>query len=516
MKAKWRQHEFILATLFTVFIAIKYVLRMFNGAPFTENITFYKTILQAQFTVLGLQYGCYIWLNAGVIGVIRRMVKQKTAVTKTAMPVLVTLMLVALQLIVIVYLLGPATNFIEYFAIKDWPDQGIVNIINSLFPTHPQELYNTFGGFDITLFFVSLYLLYAFAREITIYRLEKPDGRRQLRIYIANQVTLFIVIYLAVFPLLRLIDPSQQGEIRQSTWVLYLLVVPSVLVVAIINIYWLFPLKGDGSLLQRNITGKLLLITGICAIPTMFLQRAQMVGAWPFFFSGWLFHLFVTTPVSWLVYRERKEKILRLRDIEKDLTRSKADVQFLRSQINPHFLFNVLNTLYGTALQEGGERTAEGIQRLGDMMRFMLHDNNRDFIPMSREIDYLQNYIALQKLRIQSSPNIVINDAINGDGCNNQIAPMLLIPFVENAFKHGISLREPSFINIKLNCSSQQIFFEVRNSMHPKQDNDTERDKSGIGIINVKERLNIAYPGKHILVFNGDGREFFVQLTIIL
>ena len=119
---------------------------------------------------------------------------------------------------------------------------------------------------------------------------------------------------------------------------------------------------------------------------------------------------------------------MQLRIVEKELVKSKADIQFLRSQINPHFLFNVLNTLYGTALQENAERTAEGIQRLGDMMRFMLHENNLDFIRMNKEVEYLRNYIALQKLRTQSSPDIIIEDNINEQNCNYQIAPMLLIP----------------------------------------------------------------------------------------
>jgi len=516
MKIKWRRHELILVTLLTAFIALKYLLRMFNGAPFTENIYFYKSILQAQFGILALQYGCYLWLNTGVIGIVRRLFQQKTAFTKTAIPLLVTVSIVAIQVIAIVYLLGPVSNFIAYFAVKDWPDSAIVNIINSVFPPHPQEPYNTFGGFDITLFFVSFYLAYTLFREVAIYQLEKAGGVNQLRIYIVNQVTLFTAIYIAAFPLLPVIDPSHQATLGQTTWVMYLLVVPSIFAVALVNIYWLFPLKGDGSLLQRGIMGKLLLVTGLCAIPVMFLQRAQMVGVWPFFFAGWLFHLVVTTPVSWFIYKERKDKIQQLRGMEAALTRSKADVQFLRSQINPHFLFNVLNTLYGTALQEGSERTAEGIQRLGDMMRFMLHDNTRDFIPMGREIDYLQNYIALQRLRVQSSPNIVINDAVNGDGCNNQIAPMLLIPFVENAFKHGISLREPSFINISLKCDAANIWFSVSNSMHAKQDNDTEKERSGIGIVNVAERLKISYPGKHTIMFNGDGKRFVVELHIQL
>lgn len=199
---------------------------------------------------------------------------------------------------------------------------------------------------------------------------------------------------------------------------------------------------------------------------------------------------------------------------QKELIKSKADFQFLRSQINPHFLFNVLNTLYGTALQENAGRTAEGIQKLGDMMRFMLHENNLDFIDMHQEVDYLNNYIALQKLRTQYSPEITIEDNISGQNCKHKIAPMLLIPLVENAFKHGISLKEKSWIKISLHCNEIDILFEVRNSVHQRQENDPEKDKSGIGFKNVLERLKLIYPGKFQIAVNEDGKEFFIQLSI--
>jgi LytS/YehU family sensor histidine kinase len=133
---------------------------------------------------------------------------------------------------------------------------------------------------------------------------------------------------------------------------------------------------------------------------------------------------------------------------------------------------------------------------------------------MHKEIEYLKNYIALQKLRTQSSPDITIEDIITEQNCNHQIAPMLLIPLVENAFKHGISLKEKSWIKINLECTATNIVFEVRNSMHEKNTSDTERESSGIGFKNVMERLKLIYPGKFQASFNGDGKEFFVQLSI--
>jgi len=228
----------------------------------------------------------------------------------------------------------------------------------------------------------------------------------------------------------------------------------------------------------------------------------------------WALQLLITTPASWLNYQQNKDKILQLKGYEKALAKSTADLQFLRSQINPHFLFNALNTLYGTALIEKSERTAEGIQKLGDMMRFMLHENMQDLIPMEKEIEYLKNYISLQKLRVQTAPGITIEDNIADKDCNYKIAPMLLIPFVENAFKHGVSLTEKSWIIIKLVCDDRQISFEVRNSIHPSAKNDPEKENTGIGLQNVRERLLILYPGKHQFIYGVEGNEFVSSLTI--
>jgi len=252
----------------------------------------------------------------------------------------------------------------------------------------------------------------------------------------------------------------------------------------------------------------------IGTIPSIFIFRGGGKPALFLMYAACL--LFIFTPLCWLLYRQREEKIIQLKGMEKALARSAVDLQFLRSQINPHFLFNALNTLYGTALKEKSEHTAVGIQKLGDMMRFMLQENNLDFIPMEKEIEYLKNYIALQKLRTQLSPGILIEDNMEEVTCKHMIAPMLLIPFVENAFKHGISLKEKSWINIKLDCGDWHVSFDVRNSLHTHTGNDTEKEKPGIGLINVRERLRLLYPGKHELQVSQDANEFTVKLKLSL
>jgi LytS/YehU family sensor histidine kinase len=175
-----------------------------------------------------------------------------------------------------------------------------------------------------------------------------------------------------------------------------------------------------------------------------------------------------------------------------------------------------LNTIYGTAIQEKAERTGEGIEKLGDMMRFMLQENMQEKISLAREIEYLNNYIGLQKLRTDPNPCIKIETDIQPDVSLVQIAPMLLIPFVENAFKHGISFREASHIKIALEFKNNRLYFDVYNSKHIRNENDPEKDKSGIGLNNVKQRLKLLYAGKHELIIRETGKEFFVHLTIQL
>lgn len=232
-----------------------------------------------------------------------------------------------------------------------------------------------------------------------------------------------------------------------------------------------------------------------------------------FFLYGLGLIMFVW-PLSWWLFRmrlSRKDEVLVL---EKALGRSSANLDFLRSQINPHFLFNALNTLYGTALQENAPRTSEGVQRLGDMMRFMLHENNLEKIELSKEIAYLQNYVALQRLRTSTSEDIKIQVNVDEDDYDHTIAPMLLIPFVENAFKHGISLRKRSWIVVSLSCDENHIYFDAYNSVHPRPDNDPEKASLGIGLNNVKRRLALLYPRKHELSIRQTANEFFVHLTI--
>ena len=202
------------------------------------------------------------------------------------------------------------------------------------------------------------------------------------------------------------------------------------------------------------------------------------------------------------------------------ISQKSAELSSLRSQINPHFLFNALNTLYSVSLKESAEKTADGIQKLGDMMRFMLNENHQDRIPLSKEIAYLNNYIAIQSMRIDENHNIEIKVNIHTGGETHSerevfIAPMLLNPFVENAFKHGISFRNPSWIYITLTHDAQKLYFKVHNSLHPKTESDLlEAENNGIGLENVQKRLELIYPNRYSLDIQASDNDYFVSLVL--
>ena len=231
------------------------------------------------------------------------------------------------------------------------------------------------------------------------------------------------------------------------------------------------------------------------------------------------FHI-VLLLVTWFLSRyyidQQKGKAKEIRSLRQTVSQKTADIDFLRSQINPHFLFNALNTIYGMALQEHADGTAEGVQKLGEMMRFMLQENQQEKIPLSKEINYLTNYIDLQRLRTHSSPDIAIDLTIKDKDCRQYVAPMLLIPFVENAFKHGISLKEKSWIKINISCDTENLYFDVYNSVHLQKEHDPEKYGSGIGLENVKQRLSLLYPGQHELHIRSTNSEYFIHLTIKL
>lgn len=188
---------------------------------------------------------------------------------------------------------------------------------------------------------------------------------------------------------------------------------------------------------------------------------------------------------------EKLKKVLH----EEKLT---TEMAFLKAQINPHFLFNVLNSFYAKALKNDVPELADGIAKLAELMRYMVYETNEDNVELKKEIHYLKKFIQVYQLRIAEDDDVFINFTIKGAVENVRISPMLLIPFVENAIKHGIDTKVKSVINISLEVTQNSLSYSVTNTMHQAVYG-LKDSASGFGLENLEKRLSILYPNSHIL-----------------
>jgi two-component system, LytTR family, sensor kinase len=187
-----------------------------------------------------------------------------------------------------------------------------------------------------------------------------------------------------------------------------------------------------------------------------------------------------------------------------------TELSFLKSQINPHFLFNTLNNIYSLAA-DGSKHTAEAVMKLSSIMRYVLTEAKNDEVPVEKEIQFIRHYIELQKLRLtEKSP---VDFIIEGDPVGKKISPLLFLPFVENAFKYGISTRELSPILIKMQLQRDLVIFNIKNN---KQKNSLLKpaENTGIGINNSKRRLDLLYHNKYVLDITNDDSVYIVNLKI--
>lgn len=293
--------------------------------------------------------------------------------------------------------------------------------------------------------------------------------------------------------------------------------VPQYIILFILGINYVYPAFSKEKSL-RKLFLRIIIITLVITLPFygLFNETAVIRDGET---SVTFFLIFAAgIPLFWFFLRIYYNDIVRkfgaMDALQLQVDTKTANIDFLRSQINPHFLFNALNTLYGLSLTEKAERTAEGIQKLGDMMRFVLTENQQQTVSIDKEVNYISHFIDLQKLRTQASDKIVITFKKYSHDCNHSIAPMLLIPLIENAFKHGISLTQPSWITIHLTCDEKKVYLDVYNSVHQKTEGDTEKYSSGIGLKNVQQRLSLLYPNKHELQIRNTPHEYIVHLTI--
>jgi len=221
------------------------------------------------------------------------------------------------------------------------------------------------------------------------------------------------------------------------------------------------------------------------------------------------FILLVALSYALIKYWIQNEKLKRVLLEEKLST----EMAFLKSKINPHFLFNVLNSFYAKSLKHNVPELADGIAKLAELMRYMVYETNEDKVALDKEIHHLKNFIQVYQLRIAEDDKVFINFNIEGDTKSVNISPMLLIPFVENAIKHGIDPKTKSIIDISLKVEQNKLYFKVTNTIHQRAYGLTD-EPSGFGLDNLKKRLSILYPNTYTLEIKAE-KGYFISLLIL-
>jgi two-component system, LytTR family, sensor kinase len=221
-----------------------------------------------------------------------------------------------------------------------------------------------------------------------------------------------------------------------------------------------------------------------------------------------LFLIFFSLGLRMIERNDMIEK--RQKELEKEKLNS--ELAFLKNQISPHFFFNTLNNIY-SLIGINTEDAQNAVLKLSKLMRYLLYDSEQGLSQLSSEIDFMNNYIDLMRLRMSEKVKLHVDFPSKFE--NTAIPPLLFIPFIENAFKHGISYREKSFIDISMEVGKEWVTFSCRNSVvKPFEEIGTER--SGIGLDNVSKRLNLLFPGRHDLKIDRSNAVFHVILRIML
>lgn len=214
--------------------------------------------------------------------------------------------------------------------------------------------------------------------------------------------------------------------------------------------------------------------------------------------------------LSWLARVTENLVLNTIRKEQLEKQAVEAELYYLKSQINPHFLFNTLNNIH-TLVFKQAPAAPEAVMRLASLMRYMIYESNATLVPLSREMDYLKDYMSLQQLRYKKSP--VVDLEIEGDLSMTHIAPLLFIHLLENAYKHSPARAEPRDIKVRVSVSEQTLNFSIQNPIVEKSAQALEQP-GGIGLQNVRKRLALLYPEKHSLEIFSEAGMFNVFLTI--
>jgi len=251
-------------------------------------------------------------------------------------------------------------------------------------------------------------------------------------------------------------------------------------------------------------------------VPPPHLKRPEdLPGPEPPFFNGfkYLFPLlislsFIVIGTAIKVYEEWNRSLVEEKEIEAFKTRT--ELHYLKNQLSPHFLFNSLNSIY-SLINAKSEEASEAVIMLSELMRYMLYQADSEFVALADELAYTQNYVCLQRLRIANNENVTLN--IHGAVTHQKIRPLLLISFIENAFKYGTDYKGNTEVRIVITVRENTLEFECRNLIGARK---RDQHNSGIGLKNTTDRLKLLYAEKHLLnVFEEDSK-FVVHLKLNL
>ncbi len=343
---------------------------------------------------------------------------------------------------------------------------------------------------------------------------DRSNGILQL----VKQTRLYHFVFWALLFLIIFFANINQGYFLESVLV-SLIAILFYATIAYTDFFFLFPKY----LKDRNLIIHLIALAFIALlvtpIRTLFLfllangnpeaQAGYVSNQMYVFVTHFIAGVYTTTYLiimDWL-QQQREKKELENQTLQSEL-------RFLRSQINPHFLFNTLNSLYALTLKKS-DHAPEIVLKLSEMMRYMLYDCNEKVVNLDKEITYMQNYLELEKLRHGDKVDIKID--ILGDTEKDKIAPLLLIPFLENAFKHGVKdTATPGFVHMKIHVQEGLLEMNVENSRLPSIPIISEKKSGGIGLINVKRRMDILYPDNHALDIIETPNTYKIELQLNL
>jgi len=211
---------------------------------------------------------------------------------------------------------------------------------------------------------------------------------------------------------------------------------------------------------------------------------------------------------SWFLYQESETKLTKIQ--KEKLT---AELDALKSQINPHFLFNSLNSIYSLVLKKS-DHAPEALIKLSDSMRYIIYESNHEKVPLVQEIDFLRNYIELQRLRTSAKDKLSFE--VSGEIAEQKIAPLLMIPIIENCFKYGIKGEtEQSFVSVDIDASKNHLTLKTINN-RGSVDHVESKEHAGTGLKNLRKRLELIYPDQHLLKIEERDDKFIVELKIDL